>query len=228
MKLGSRCTILVAVVTAIVCVLSLVSAAGQGPQLSDNVFKNVQVLKGIPVDEFMDTMGMFASSLGYDCTSCHASGISANRELFAVATPAIQKARTMVVMMNAINRTNFGGEPRVSCFTCHRGHYRPEIVPSLALQYGELIDDPNSIVILPDRQASADQVFRQVCSSARWSSAPGRIHQLCRRGDVLRVQYRWGAGPSGDLCQGSGSANPDHSYARRKQRQDVTMAATVG
>ena len=159
MKLGSRCTILVAVVTAIVCVLSFVSAAGQDPQLSDNVFKNVQVLKGIPVDEFMDTMGMFASSLGYDCTSCHASGISSNRELFAVATPAIQKARTMVVMMNTINRTNFGGEPRVSCFTCHRGHYRPEIVPSLALQYGELIDDPNSIVILPDRQASADQVF---------------------------------------------------------------------
>ena len=163
MKLGSRCTILLAM-TAIVCVLSLVSAAGQAgpeqnPQMSENVFKNIQVLKGIPVDEFMDAMGMFASSLGYDCASCHDPGISSNRELFAVATPAIQKARTMVVMMNAINRTNFGGVQRVSCFTCHRGHYRPEIVPNLALQYGDLIDDPNAIVILPDRQASADQAF---------------------------------------------------------------------
>src|ERR1700724_2743664 len=34
----------------------------QNQQLSENVFKNVQVLRGLPVDEFMDTMGMFASS----------------------------------------------------------------------------------------------------------------------------------------------------------------------
>ena len=107
----------------------------------------------------MDTMGLFASSLGYDCSSCHAPGISSNRELFAVATPAIQKARTMIVMMNAINRTNFGGAPRVSCFTCHRGHYRPEIVPNLALQDGDLLDDPSAMLIIPERQASADQVF---------------------------------------------------------------------
>ena len=33
--------------------------AAEVPQLSDRVFKNVKVLKGIPVDEFMDTMGMF-------------------------------------------------------------------------------------------------------------------------------------------------------------------------
>jgi hypothetical protein len=153
-----------ALVTVAVWGLSLMSVAGQAgqeqtPQMSETVFKNVQVLKGIPVDEFMDTMGMFASSLGYDCSSCHAPGISSNREMFAVATPAIQKARTMVVMMNAINRANFGGVQRVSCFTCHRGHYRPEIVPNLALQYGDLIDDPSAMQIIPDRQASADRVF---------------------------------------------------------------------
>ena len=33
------------------------------PQMSDKVFKNVQVLKGIPVDEFMGTMGVFTTSL---------------------------------------------------------------------------------------------------------------------------------------------------------------------
>src|SRR5438132_14384522 len=38
------------------------TGAEQNSQLSDTVFKNVKVLKGIPVDEFMDTMGMFASS----------------------------------------------------------------------------------------------------------------------------------------------------------------------
>ena len=34
------------------------------PPMAGEVFKNVQVLKGIPVDEFMGTMGFFAASLG--------------------------------------------------------------------------------------------------------------------------------------------------------------------
>jgi hypothetical protein len=65
----------------------------------------------------------------------------------------------MVAMMNTINEANFGGRPLVTCFTCHRGNYRPDNVPSLALQYSELIDDPNAMTIAPDRAASADQVF---------------------------------------------------------------------
>ena len=39
--------------------------------MSDELFKNVQVLKGIPVDEFLDTMGMFAAATGLNCTDCH-------------------------------------------------------------------------------------------------------------------------------------------------------------
>src|SRR5262245_33053382 len=97
----------------------LVAAAGQAgqepnAQMSDTVFKNVRVLKGIPVDEFMDAMGMFASSLGYDCSSCHSPEIRTDRDAFAIETPAIQRARGMITMMNAINRTYFRGEPRVS------------------------------------------------------------------------------------------------------------------
>src|SRR5713101_3472707 len=151
-------------VTITALLLGLAVAAGQaGPeqnsQVSDIVFKNVRVLKGIPVDEFMDTMGMFASSLGYDCSSCHSPEIRTNRDAFAIETPAIRRARGMITMMNNINRTYFRGEPRLSCFTCHRGNYSPEFVPSLALQYGELKEDPNAIVIFPDRKMSAAEFF---------------------------------------------------------------------
>src|SRR5437867_11982203 len=45
----------------------------QRPPMAEEVFKNVQILKGIPVDEFMDTMGMFAAATSLNCTSCHAS-----------------------------------------------------------------------------------------------------------------------------------------------------------
>ena len=133
--------------------------APDAPQISEQVFKNIQVLKGIPVDEFMDTMGMFSAALGYDCSSCHDPGIGANRAAFAVATPTMQRARAMVVMVNALNKTYFGGQPRISCFTCHRGSQQPEAIPSLALQYSEFVEDPSAITILPDRRGSVDQVF---------------------------------------------------------------------
>ena len=135
------------------------AAAPPGPLMSENYFKNIQVLKGIPVDEFMDTMGMFAASLGYDCASCHSSQLYNDRAAFAIATPQIQRARQMIVMMQAINKQYFGGQPRMSCFTCHRGQDRPGNIPSLAIQYGELMDDPNAMTIFPDTRNTPEQVF---------------------------------------------------------------------
>ena len=195
MTFGRRRTMTGALVTVIACLLGRMSAAGQAgpeqtPQTSENVFKNVQVLKGIPVDEFMDTMGMFAASLGYDCVSCHSPQISTDRAAFAIATPQIQRARQMVVMMNTINRTFFGGEPRVSCFSCHHAQYRPETIPSLALQYGELLDDPNSMRIFPDDRTTADQIFDRYLQALRRPRAAGRAHQFCRARYVRGIQHR--------------------------------------
>jgi hypothetical protein len=50
--------------------LQALGQAGQAP-MAEDVFKNVRVLKGIPVDEFMDTMEMFAASLSFNCVNCH-------------------------------------------------------------------------------------------------------------------------------------------------------------
>ena len=105
-------------------------APAQSPPMAENVFKNIQVLKGIPADEFMDTMGMFASSLLFDCTGCHVQEILTNRDAFAMSTPRIQRARQMVVMVNTINKNFFGGQPRVTCFTCHRGAIKPLNAPA--------------------------------------------------------------------------------------------------
>ena len=162
---GGRRTIAGGVMgAAVLFLLGPVAGAGQtGPTenapLSDAVFKDVQVLKGIPADEFMDTMGMFSASLGYDCASCHSPDIKDDRAAFAITTPQIRRARQMIAMMNSINETNFGGRPLVTCFTCHHAQFPPESIPNLALQYGELIDDPNSIRIAADRRLTADQIF---------------------------------------------------------------------
>ena len=173
--------------TAAACLLAGAAISGQtgadpAPPMAETVFKNVQVLKGIPVDEFMDTMGMFSASLGYDCVSCHSDQIYTDRNAFAIPTAAIQRARQMIVMMNTINRNFFAGQPRVSCFSCHRAQYRPEIVPSLALQYGEAMEDPSSMRIFPDPRGSVDQVFDKYLQALGGAQRLGAITSLVARG----------------------------------------------
>jgi len=154
-KVRPKSIVIGIVVTMSACLLGSALSAGQAAPaqnspMSHEFFKNVQILRGIPVDEFMDTMGMFSASLGLDCVSCHDPRFSTDRSFLAVETPRIQKARQMILMMNAINSTNFGGTQMVSCFTCHRGQIKPDFVPSLALQYGELIEDPSAMTISSD------------------------------------------------------------------------------
>ena len=120
------------------------------PPMAENVYLNVQVLKGIPVDRFNDTMGMFSSALLLDCVGCHDPKITFDTKAFALPTPRIQRARQMVVMMNSLNKMYFGGQQRVTCFTCHNGDPSPERSPSLRLQYGELVNDPSSFKFFPD------------------------------------------------------------------------------
>ncbi|MBI2189577.1 MAG: photosynthetic reaction center cytochrome c subunit [Acidobacteria bacterium] len=135
-------------------------------RMAEQVFQNVQVLKGIPADEFLDTMGMFASALLFDCVSCHAKEIISDPKAFQVATPRVQRARQMVVMMNTINTQFFGGQPRVTCFTCHGGGNRPKTEPNLDLQYGEPADDPYAMAFVPSLYAPpVDQVFAKYLAS---------------------------------------------------------------
>jgi hypothetical protein len=165
MSLRWRGTIFGAAVIGNVCLLGLAVAARQEPPqpMAENVFKNIQVLKGMPADVFMDTMGMFASSLLYDCTGCHVQEILVDRSAFATPTPRIQRARQMVVMVNALNKQYFGGQPKVSCFTCHRASGFPDVIPDLGLQYGDgPPENPNSMTIYPQQGGpSADEIFRK-------------------------------------------------------------------
>ena len=107
---------------------SVVLMSGQtapaGPPMAEQVFKNIQVLKGIPVNEFMGTMGVFSAALGMSCEDCHAAG-DADWSAYAKDSPRKQMARVMVTMMATINKTHFRGRQVVTCYTCHRGSARP-------------------------------------------------------------------------------------------------------
>ena len=138
--------------------------AQQKPLLAEDVFTNVQVLKGIPVNQFMDTMGFFSAALGYNCTNCHGNEVLGNWEKYAADTPVKRTARRMVQVVGTINKSLFGGREAVTCYTCHRGSPTPKVVPSLMEQYGEPPpDDPNEVEISKrvSQVPTADDVFNR-------------------------------------------------------------------
>jgi hypothetical protein len=89
--------------------------------------KNIKVLKGLPSSQLIPTMAFIANSLSVNCDYCH------NTKDFASDEKGTKDvARAMIMMVRDINEHHFGGEPAVSCVTCHRGSSRPITTPSIA------------------------------------------------------------------------------------------------
>lgn len=137
------------------------SSSQQKPQMSQDVFKNVQILKGIPVNEFMNTMGFFSAALGLNCTGCHVAESLENLDKFAEDVPRKRMARQMIMMVQSMNKTSFGGRRALSCYTCHRGSPAPEVIPSLTEQYEVPPEDPDRVEIVPDApsEPTADRIL---------------------------------------------------------------------
>src|SRR5579872_4009223 len=136
------------------------AAAPPHPRTSDQAFKNIKVLKGIPVDDFMGTMGIMSAALGMDCSECH-TGAGTETVDWAADTPRKVVARTMVQMMAAINRTNFGGRQEVTCWTCHRGRDRPAATPSLENVYGPGSQEMDDVLTQMEGQPSPDAILNK-------------------------------------------------------------------
>ena len=157
------------------------TAADKVP-LSDEVFKSVQILKGIPVDTFFEAMGMFASSMGNDCTFCHVKDAYFDKTAFAQVTPRMQRARQMMTMMNDLNERYFAGRTRVTCFTCHRGSQSPVSEPDLSIQYGEPFEDPNARDFPVETRVTADQLFDKYVQAIGGADRVARLTSYVGRG----------------------------------------------
>jgi len=153
---------MVAAAGLLACLVGMAIVRAQAPEkapLSEEVFKNVQVMKGIPVDQFMATMGFFAASLGMSCEDCHMAD-DRNWAGFAADNTRKRMARRMIQMVQKINQENFGGRQIVSCWSCHRGADAPRTVPDFTIQYGPLQPpDPNAIVAQNPLSPMPDAVF---------------------------------------------------------------------
>src|SRR6266550_6614599 len=179
----------------LICLLVANSANGQAgsarteqkPLMAEDVFKNVQLLKGIPVKEFMNTMGFFSAATNLNCIDCH-SPQSEDLAGYAIDTPRKQTARRMVLMVNQINQANFGGRKMVTCYTCHRASDRPEAVPSLLDQYSVPEDDPNRVEVIPPgpvqsvKKVTADQILDKYLQAIGGTAPVAKLTSFTAKG----------------------------------------------
>jgi len=155
------------------------------PQLSEKVFKNVQVLKGIPVDEFMGTMGVFTTSLSLCCGNCH-TGAGTSNPKWEDDPPRKRTARNMITMVQNINKTSFGGRQVVTCWTCHRGQLSPSVTPPLDFAYGEAVVNPPDILSRdPNAAKTVDQIFEKLIQAEGGAARVNALSSYSAKGKSL-------------------------------------------
>jgi hypothetical protein len=169
MRLRSGRTILAATGIAVAGLIGGLTAAQTAPQekplLAEQVFKNVQVLRGIPVDDFLGTMGIMAAALQFDCSDCHVAA-GTEKVDWAADTPRKQMARLMVTMVATINKNNFGGRQLVTCWTCHRNRDKPLVTPVMATIYGTPTVEPDDIIVQAPGAPVAESILDRYIEAA--------------------------------------------------------------
>jgi photosynthetic reaction center cytochrome c subunit len=180
--------------TIVACLLTIWPAIGQAqPEqkavMAEQAFKNVRVLKGIPVDQFMATMGFFSASLGETCTDCHSAESGGNWDKYADDNPRKNTARAMIGMMNAINRNYFAGRREITCYSCHRGVERPDVTPSLADLYGPPPSkEPDELREPAAKALSADQILNKYIQAIGGAERLAKLTSFAAKGTYQGYQ----------------------------------------
>ena len=167
--------------------------APRKPPLVDDVFKNVQALKGIGVDDFMLTMGIMSAAVGSDCVGCHPSAGTDHVD-WALDTPRKRTARRMVQLVTAINRDTFGGRQVVTCWTCHRGRDKPVTTPTLDTVYGEPILEFDDVLAPAPGVPTVDQVLNKYLQAIGGAQRVAGINSFVATGKSIGYRGFGGGG----------------------------------
>ncbi len=162
------------------------SSQNKGEKTAEDVFKNIKVLKGMPASRLLPTMHFIEASLGFNCGNCHVRNAS-GWQFAKDNKPEKRKARSMIKMMNSINKNSFKGHQEVTCFTCHRGNPDPERIPQVTtarlLKENEIEKaDEEKEIIVPNRLNTPKQIIDKYISALGGKDALQKIKTLKLQG----------------------------------------------
>jgi photosynthetic reaction center cytochrome c subunit len=185
-KLGHAAVITTGLAGALlVAAASLKAQSGAQPptpspsKTTEQAFKNIQVLKGIPSDQLIPAMQFMTSSLGVQCDFCHMAGAFEQDD----KKPKLM-ARKMMQMMIIINQENFDSHREVTCNTCHRGSPKPVAIPVISADatppFPQGLDEDMPPANLP----SVDQILAKYVQAVGGMEAISKITTRAASGKV--------------------------------------------
>jgi len=155
-------------------------ANAQTSKTTDQQFKNIQVLKGIPADQLIPAMQFITASLGVECDFCNVQGAFEKDD-----KKPKQTARKMMEMMFAINKNNFEGQREVTCYSCHRGASKPVETPPVGVSEAASGDDNGAEAKADDASLpSADQIIIKYANALGGAAAIDKISSRVQKGNM--------------------------------------------
>jgi outer membrane lipoprotein-sorting protein len=156
----------------VLCVALMAGAQQPAPpagRTAEQMYKNIQVLQGTPVDVFLPEMRLFEAALGVDCNFCHLEEDRSKDD-----REAKQTARRMIAMVREIDK-NFDGRAVVTCYTCHRGNVDPVGVPLFpAVERTELNEEEKAKAPAPNFPA-VDEILNKYAQAIGGEQAVRKI-----------------------------------------------------
>ena len=97
---------------------------GQQPKpLAEQVYKDVEVFKGVPASDMIPAMEFMSASMNYTCADCH------DTKDYAADNKNKDVTRKMILMQREINERHFDGRLEVTCMSCHNKEEHPVAMP---------------------------------------------------------------------------------------------------
>lgn len=125
----------------------------------EEVFKDIQVFKGVPASELIPMMQFMSTALGMECEDCHKPGD------FAADTDNKKVAREMVELQRDINKRYFNNKLEVTCMSCHMGKDHPQGIPmpeGTRLRHERLTSPPKAADLLAKHVAAVGNDIAQL------------------------------------------------------------------
>ncbi|HSB12575.1 MAG TPA: photosynthetic reaction center cytochrome c subunit family protein [Blastocatellia bacterium] len=154
----------------------------QDQRPAEQVYKNIQTLRGVPAGRWNLIMMMFTKALGVDCAHCHVPGAFEKDD-----KPAKQTARKMLGLTGAISREIYKGPTSINCYTCHRGAIEPvSFPPAVAAPKAEAAADlkpPELISTGP--MPSVDQVLDKYVAACGGNAVFAKLTSRALKGSMI-------------------------------------------
>jgi len=131
---------MISVLTGLFCLGLAVVGAEQGPPaagqaggqqappaptgpLAPAKYKDIQVMKDVPAEQFDLTMDYFVAATGIQCQGCHVRDQATGEFAYEKDHRIKAVARKMINLVRTVNAGDFGG--RTNCAQCHAGRAQP-------------------------------------------------------------------------------------------------------